>query len=54
MTEPLYIFVCVCDLLQILVLSVIEDWIVDDDPIDISIGICSQDSAFELFAVDFA
>ena len=54
MTEPLDIFAYICDLLQVLVLSVIENWIVDDDPIDIAIGICSEDSAFELFAVDFA
>lgn len=41
MTEPLDVFAYVCDLLQILVLSVIEDRVVDDDSIDITVGVCS-------------
>jgi len=41
-------------LLEILVLTVIENWIVDYYAIDGIVMVCGYNSIFELFAVNFA
>ena len=53
MGETLDVFVDRYDLLQILVLSVAEDWIVDNYAIDRGIVIRVNETVFEKFAIDF-
>jgi hypothetical protein len=42
------------DLLQVLVLAVVEDRIVDDDAVDVVVGVGGQDGFFDVVAGDFA
>ena len=37
--EPFDVFVHVDDLLQVLVLAVVEDWVVDDYAVDVRVGV---------------
>ena len=52
--EALDIFTDISNLLQVLVLAVVENWVVDDDAVDGVVGVGGQDGAFEFFAVNFA
>lgn len=54
MTEPLDILADVRDLLQILILTIIEDGVIQYDAINGVVLIGSEDMLFEIFAVDFA
>lgn len=54
MTEPLDILADVRDLLQILILTIIEDGVIHYDAINGVVLIGSEDMLFEIFAVDFA
>ena len=53
-TESLDIFADICDLLEVLILTIIEDRIVDDDTINAIIMIRSQYMTFQVFAVDLS
>jgi hypothetical protein len=52
--ETLDIFGDVDDLLQVLVLAVVEDRVVDDDAVDVVVGVGGQDGSFDVIAGDFA
>ncbi len=52
-TEPLDILADVRDLLQILILTVVEDWVIHYDAINGVVLIGSENMLFKIFAVDF-
>lgn len=53
-TEALDVLLNVDDLLQVLVLSVVEDRVVDDDAVDLGVGVGGKDRFFDLVARRFA
>lgn len=42
------------NLLQVLILAVVEDWVVDDDAVDFVVGVGGEDGAFNIVAGNFA
>lgn len=52
--EALNIFGDIDDLLQVLVLAVVEDRVVDDDAVDVVVGVGGQNGFFDVVAGDFA
>jgi hypothetical protein len=52
--EALYILGNVDNLLEVLVLSVVEDGVVYDDAVDVGVDVRGQDGFFEVIAVYFA
>ena len=52
-TQSLDILGNIDDLLQVLVLTVVEDWVVDDDAVNGGIGVCAQDGFFNVIAGNF-
>ena len=53
MTESLNVFEDIDNLLQVLILAVIEDWIVDDDTINGGVSVRGQDSFFNVITGNF-
>lgn len=53
MAETLDVFGNIDNLLQVLVLAVVEDRVVDDDAVDIVVGVGGQDGTFDIVAGDF-
>ena len=53
-TESLDIFADICDLLEVLILTIIKDRIVDDNTINAIIMIRGQYMTFQVFAVDLS
>ena len=51
MAQTLDVFTDVGDLLQVLILTVVEDGVVDDDAVDSIVGVGGQYRALELFTV---
>lgn len=54
MTETLDIFADVCDLLQVLVLTIAKDRVVHKDAIYTTIFVCCQNIGFKLFPINFS
>ena len=50
MAEAFDIFGDVDNLLEVLVLSVVEDWVVDDDAVDVLVAVGGDDGVFDLVA----
>lgn len=50
MTETLYIFTYVNNLLEVLVLTVVEDGVVYDNPVDVGVGVGGEDGLFDIIA----
>jgi hypothetical protein len=54
MAETLDILANINDLLQVLVLTVVEDRVVDDNAIDVRVGVGGDDGLFDVVAGDFS
>lgn len=54
MTQPFDVLGYIHDLLQVLVLTVVEDGIINDYAVDIVVGVGGQDGFFDFFFVDVA
>lgn len=54
MAETFDVFGNIDNLLQVLVLTVVEDRVVDDDTVDVVVGVGGQDGTFDIVAGDFA
>jgi hypothetical protein len=52
MAETLNILADIDDLLQVLVLTVVEDRVVDDDAVDVRIGVRGNEALFDIVAGD--
>ena len=54
MAETLNVFPEVCDLLQVLVLTIAKNWIVHNDAIYAIIFVCCQDVGFKVLPIDLS
>ena len=52
MAETLDILADIDNLLQVLVVTVVEDRVVDDDAVDVRIGVGGKDGLFDIVAGD--
>jgi hypothetical protein len=52
--QTLHILGYIDDLLQVLVLAVVEDWVVYDDAVDVRVGVGGEDGFFDVVFGDVA